>query len=181
MPALNIPPEQQPPGYPAGSEAQLSVADGRPVWIRPIVPDDAAALGAALDAADEDTLYRRFFTGRPRLGHQRLADLAGVDYRRRMALVAIDQDGAGVAVARYEGLRSDTEAEIAVVVDPAWRRVGLAASLLGMLAAHARQAGYRRLTAEFLADNKPAAHLLETAGYRGLSYEAGVGKVALEL
>jgi predicted GNAT family acetyltransferase len=56
-----------------------------------------------------------------------------VDYQRRLALVAADAaTGQGVAIAHYEWL-SDGVAEIPVVVDPAWRRVGLATALIEML------------------------------------------------
>jgi hypothetical protein len=41
--------------------------DGREVFIRPIVPEDATELGNAISTAAPDTLHRRFIGGSPRV------------------------------------------------------------------------------------------------------------------
>ncbi len=173
-------PAYLPAEYPTHLERTLALAGGREVLVRPIVPTDAADLAAAILAADEETLYFRFFTPRPRLGPRELRYLTEVDYRRRLALVAFSNDGEGVAVGRYEGLGED-EAEVAVVVAPAWRRSGLAAALIEILAGEARQHGMSRLVAHYLVENRPAAAMLAAAGFGSPAAVDGVETVTRDL
>jgi RimJ/RimL family protein N-acetyltransferase len=157
-------PAEVPPHYPHEFERQLRLQDGRAVWIRPIVPGDAAELGASIRAADPDTLRRRFLGGPPRMTPALLEHLTTVDYVRRFALVAVDPStGRGVAVGRYEPL-SEGVAEIAVVVDPAWRQVGLATMLVELLAEAALARGIHEFSVFYLAENRPVAALLAHAG-----------------
>lgn len=171
----------RPPGYPPHLERAVTLRDGRRVHVRPIVPADAPELAAAVAAADDETLYLRFFTPRPHLGARQLRHLTEIDYRSRLALVALGGAGRGVAVARYESGPGADSAEVAVVVDAAWRRAGLAAVLLSMLEDAAREAGIARLTALYLADNRPAAAMLEAAGYGAPTVDEGVTTVTRHL
>ncbi len=170
-----------PPGYPAHLERTVALRDGRTVFVRPIVPSDAELLAAAADDADDETLYLRFFTSRPRLGPRQLRHLTEVDYRWRLALIAFDPDGRGVAVARYEGKPGDAAAEVAVVVEPGWRRTGLAAAMLRMLEEAAAQAGVTRLFALHLSDNAAAGALLAAVGYGSPTVSDGITTVTRAL
>jgi RimJ/RimL family protein N-acetyltransferase len=169
--------DERPPGYPADLERMLTLPDGRTVFIRPLLPADAAQMAQEISTLDEDTLYRRFMTPRPQLDADRIRYLASVDYRWRMALGVVDEDGRGVAVARYEGAPGSDSAEVAVAVRPEWRRQGLALALFDMLADAARAHGLRRLTAVYLAENRPAARLMAKAGYGPPRIHHGVGEV----
>jgi RimJ/RimL family protein N-acetyltransferase len=161
-------PVEVPPRYPREFERRLTLQDGRTVLIRPIVPADAAQLAEAIRAADPDTLRRRFLGGPPRVTPALLEHLTTIDYVRRFALVALDPaTGRGVAVGRYEPL-SEGVAEIAVVVDPAWRRVGLATMLVELLAEAALARGIHEFSVFYLAENRPVAALL--------AHAAGAGK-----
>jgi GNAT superfamily N-acetyltransferase len=160
-------PKAVPPGYPREYERRLHLADGRAVLVRPIVPADAAALGEAIRSADSDTLRRRFLGGPPHVTPALLTRLTTVDYRRRFALTAADEaTGRGVAIARYESM-AEGVAEVAVVVDPAWRRVGLATALIEMLAQAALERGISAFSATYLAENRPVDALLGLAGRAG--------------
>lgn len=144
----------------------VELADGRVVHVAPLTPADATELGEAIRHADAETLYRRFLGAPPRVTPQLLRHLTELDYRTRFALVARDGDGKGVAVARYEPAGRPGVAEVAVVVDPAWRRVGLATALLRMLGEAALARGIHEFTATYLASNRPVAELLDEAGGR---------------
>ncbi|OXM45423.1 GNAT family N-acetyltransferase [Amycolatopsis alba] len=145
---------------------RVELRDGRAVSVGRLRPDDAAALGKAITEADRETLYRRFCGAPPRVTPRLLAYLTELDFERRYALVARDGTGEGVAIARYEATREEGVAEIAVVVLPGWRRVGLASALVRMLGEAALRHGFDRFTATYLADNRPVAELLEEAGAR---------------
>lgn len=156
--------EQQPPGYPREYERELRLADGRRIFVRPIVPSDSADLALAFRTADPDTLYRRFLGSPPRVTPALLAHLCTVDYRERFALVAGDpRTGEGIAIIRYER-SGDGVAEIAVAVDPAWRRAGLATALVEILAEAALDRGIRTFSALYLAENRPVTALLDLVG-----------------
>jgi GNAT superfamily N-acetyltransferase len=166
--------------YPRYLEQTVVLRDGREIAIRPVVPADARHLKEAIDSADAETLYYRFFTARPNLGPRRLAYLTEVDYVWRLALVAVGPDGP-VAIARYEGSPGSTEAEFAAVVDPKWRRLGISKILGDILAEAAAKHGIRTFVALYLHDNVAAAGMLKGLGYGPGELEAGVMTARLEL
>lgn len=156
-----------PPGYPQEYQQELVLRDGRRVLIRPILPGDAPELADAIKTADADTLHSRFMGGAPRVTSALLAHLTEVDYVHRFALVAIDTaTRRGVAIARYEPA-GEGVVEVAVVVRPEWRRVGLATALVLMLAQAAAEHGFHTFSAAYLAENRPVAALVEDAGELG--------------
>lgn len=175
-------PVDVPPDYPVAYERELRLRDGRRVAVRPIVPSDAPDLAAAIRSADADTLRRRFLGGSPRITPDLLTRLTKVDYARRFALVAADAPrGQGVAVARYEHL-DDGVAEVAVAVDPAWRRVGLATAMVEILAQAALERNIHTFSASYLADNRPVAALLSLADLtRPRATEYGLAESEVEL
>jgi GNAT superfamily N-acetyltransferase len=152
----------RPRNYPEEFERSLTLADGRVVRVRPIVPRDASDLAAAISSADSETLHRRFLGGAPPTSPDSLARLVTVDYSSRFALTAWSGSH-GVAIARYEQLETGPDqvvtAEVAVAVDPAWRRIGLATALVQLLAERAAACGIRRLTATYFANNEPIVQL----------------------
>jgi RimJ/RimL family protein N-acetyltransferase len=157
-------PPNLPPGYPLDFQRLVRLHDGRRVFIRPILPGDAAALAEAISTADPDTIHRRFLGGRPHATPELMAHLTEVDYVRRFALVAIDpRRRQGVAVARYESAGNDV-AEVAVAVAPGWRDAGLATELVQLLARAAAQRGIHAFTGTYLAENRPVAALIADAG-----------------
>ncbi|MEV4709420.1 GNAT family N-acetyltransferase [Actinoplanes sp. NPDC049316] len=164
MKPLDQHPTGVPPGYPREYERDLRLSDGRWAFVRPIVPEDSAHLAQAIRTADPETLYRRFLGSPPRITPALLTHLCTVDYQKRFALVAGDpRTGDGIAITRYEH-STDGVAEIAVAVDPAWRRVGLATALVEMLAEAALDRGIRIFSALYLAENRPVTALLELVG-----------------
>jgi RimJ/RimL family protein N-acetyltransferase len=172
----------RPPGYPPEYQRQVRLRDGRRVVIRPILPGDAPGLAEAIKTADPGTLRRRFLGRPPRVTPALLAHLATVDYVRRFALVAIDPGTQkGVAIARFKQTGNGV-AEIAVAVSPAWRRAGLATTLIQLLASAAADRGIHTFSARYLASNRPIAALVENAGWaREHTAEHGIAKASLAL
>ena len=151
------------PGYPTDLERPVVLADGREVLIRPIRPEDADELRRAIATADHDTLHARFL-GAPPHDEASIKRLVEVDYDSRLALVAFAPDGTGVGIARYEGAVGSDTAEVAVAVDPGWRKLGLGALLLRELGHAALARGIHRFTALVLAENVPALGVLRASG-----------------
>lgn len=168
---------QVPEGYPNHLAGHVALDDGSRVLIRPILPGDTAELKRALAGADPETLLHRFFTAAPHLGEKEIHYLAEVDYERRLALVALDDEGHGVGIARHEGLSDPKTAEVAVVVDPQWRRRGLAGHLLSRLEGPARRHGIERFVAVYLPENRAVAGLFHQLGYSEPRLEDGLTRV----
>lgn len=136
--------------------------DVRTVTQRPIRPDDAERLARLFARLSPTSRYRRFFSPVHDPPRKMLHHLSIVDHDRREAIVAVHGDEI-VGVASYEGDRGDpTAAEVAVLVDDAWQRLGVARFLLDRLAREARRHGIERFTASVLADNVPALALART-------------------
>ena len=126
--------------------ARVVLADGRRVTIRPLEIDDEAALRAAIQHADPDTIYWRFMGAAPPF--RILADaIQEMDYVTTLALVAVDPRGRIVAVAEYHGSPGSAVAELALVVAPGWRRVGLGTKLVVQLGEAALERGVTGFTA----------------------------------
>ena len=175
-------PRETPPNYPRAYEQSVRLRDGRSVFIRPILPTDAADLADAIRTADADTLHSRFLTGPPTITPGWLRHLTEVDYIRRFALVAADaRTRCGVAIARFEPL-ADGSAEIAVVVTPGWRRIGLATELIQLLAKAAIERGVHTFSVYYLAENRPVAHLIKETGHAGRQLiEQGIAEAVVAL
>jgi GNAT superfamily N-acetyltransferase len=178
---LNRHPDEVPAGYPRDYERDVRLRDGRTATIRPIIPADAPALAEAFRMADVETLRRRFLGAPPALTPARLAHLTTVDYRTRFAIVAASDAGQGIGVARYE-TTAPGSAEAAVVVDPGWRRVGLATALIEILTDAALGRGIDTFTATYLAENRPVTALVNLAGDAGTRLiRQGIADVAIRL
>ncbi|HZJ48330.1 MAG TPA: GNAT family N-acetyltransferase [Acidimicrobiia bacterium] len=167
-----------PDGYPHELQGDFVLSDGRRVWIRPILPTDATDLAQAIADADSETLLHRFFTGAPNLSEKQIHYLSEVDYKRRLALVAADEEGRGVAVGRYESHSEGGAAEVAIAVAPEWRSGGLATEILRRLEEPARVNGFTTLDAVYMPENRPVARVFEHLGYSDQRIEDGVARVS---
>jgi RimJ/RimL family protein N-acetyltransferase len=138
----------------------IVLADGVPVDVRPIRPGDAAELMAMHARLSEASVYRRYFRVLPELSDDVAARLTTLEELWRFALVAIDDRGSVVAVARYEGARGERSAELALVVDDAVQRGGLGSGMLVRLCDVAHLRGLRLLRADVLSSNTGMLRLL---------------------
>lgn len=153
----------RPVGYPVQCEAEVQLTDGRRARLRPVVPEDESDLAVAISRADPDTLRRRFLGGAPPRSPALLRRLVTVDYVLRYALVAFDDRGTGIGIARYEGEQTWPTVDVALAVDPAWRGVGLGRELARRVVQRAAEQGAERLTADFYDDNVQVLGLLAEA------------------
>jgi GNAT superfamily N-acetyltransferase len=122
------------------------------VHIRRLEPRDAGLLDAVLDGMSSQSRYTRFHGPKPRLTSAERAYLAGTDGCDHVALVALDDAGAPLGIARSVRLRADgAAAEVAAEVIDVWQHRGLGSTLLAGLAGQAAAAGIARFTATVLA------------------------------
>ena len=149
---------------PAHWEADVVVADGGTVHLRPIRPSDGDALVAFHGALSARTRYLRYFSAYPRIPERDLVRFTHVDHDSRVAFVALLGDKI-IAVGRYERAPDTDEAEVAFVVADAHQGRGIGSVLLEHLAAAGRERGVKRFNAVVLAENSAMVRVFRDAGY----------------
>ncbi|WP_425560447.1 GNAT family N-acetyltransferase, partial [Luedemannella flava] len=146
-------------------EADVLLADGATVHIRPIRADDADAVVALHSRFSERTRYLRYFSPYPRIPAADLRRFVNVDHRDREALV-VASGGQLIAIGRYERLgKGSPDAEVAFVVEDAHQGRGIGSVLLEHLAAAAPEAGITRFVAEVLPSNGAMVRVFSDAGF----------------
>jgi RimJ/RimL family protein N-acetyltransferase len=144
-----------------------SLADGTPVLVRPIRPEDKALLAAGFDRLSDESRYRRFMAPVTELSEEQLTKLTEIDYVNHFAWIALraDRPEEGMGVARYVRVEEEpTVAEAAVTVLDDYQGRGLGTLLLALLAVAARAAGIERFRAYVLEENAPMIAMLEGMG-----------------
>ena len=131
----------------------VTLNDGSRVTLRPIRPEDEAALTAFYERLSPESAYQRFFALMARLPPNWARFLANVDYEKRMAIVAVDPDERLIAVARYEYDEKSKDAELAIVVEDRWQGKRLGTIMMTELLRYAEDHGIHRFRAYVLADN----------------------------
>ena len=154
--------------YPIEWVEDVSLADGTPMHVRPIRPEDAALERRFVEGLSEQTRYFRFFYRLQELTPAMLARFTQVDYDRELALVAIiDAESAPtfVGVARYIANPDGESAEFAVVVADAWQAHGVGRVLMRRLIAAAKRRGLARLEGAVLRSNPKMIRFTEGLGF----------------
>lgn len=132
---------------------------GRTVTARPVRPDDLMAVGSMLARASATSRRLRFFSPVPAPRPSLVRPMVEVDHATHEAVVALAGDSV-IGIAEYVATRRDpTEAEVAVVVEDAYQRHGVAAFLFRSLARQARRHGIDTFSATVLPDNRGAIAL----------------------
>lgn len=144
---------------------RFETIDGVPLSVRPIEPDDKAALSEAFRHLSEESVYKRFLSPLKRLTTSELAYLTELDHAEHEALIALTEMGEIVGVARYVRDRAgSTRAEAAIAVQDEWQGRGVGSTLLGLLADRARANGVERFTGICLAENRKMIQLFDELG-----------------
>jgi RimJ/RimL family protein N-acetyltransferase len=156
-----------------------------PLVIRPIRPDDKAALRRGLEHLSPESRHQRFLTPKPRFTSAELRYLTEVDGVDHVALVAVPVDHPDriVGVARFVRLRDDPEAaEAAVTIADELQGRGLGRELGRRLTDAARARGIRRFTATLLGENVASHRLFEAISERvSARYDGGLEELVAEL
>ncbi len=145
-------------------EADVLLADGGTMHLRPIRPDDGALLVAFHERQSAESIYYRYFSPRPVLSEADVERLTTVDHVDRVAFVGLI-GSALVGVARYDRYPTTEVAEVAFFTDEAQRGRGVATILLEYLAAAAREAGLSGFVAQVLPENRRMLSVFSRAGF----------------
>jgi acetyltransferase len=146
---------------------RASLADGTPVTIRPIRPEDDHMVQLFLDGVSSESGWNRLLSGR-RLTPMEIHHLTRIDYLREMALVAltsVEGEEREVGVARYVVDEDTTGAEFALLIGDAWQHKGVGSLLLAALTRQARSAGLARLHGITFSGNRAMLALAHKFGF----------------
>ena len=156
------------PRYPSELEADVPLRHGGSIHVRPIRPDDAARLQAFHRRLSRDSIFFRFFSHLPELSDERAAYFTRIDYRSRMALVAVcpgtDGDEEIAGVIRYDVI-APGRAEMALIVEDRYQHHGIGAALFDQLMVASRRGGIGTILADVLAENWRMLRFLRESGY----------------
>ena len=157
------------PPYPAALRHDWAAKDGRQLVIRPIRPEDAAALAESFTRLTPEDVRWRFFTQLRALPPEQVVRMTQIDYDREMALVAVEQQPGQpdrlAATARLIRNPGEDSAEFAVVTLPGWKGQGLAGHLIRRLLDWGRSQGVRIVAGQVLADNQPMLGFVRALGF----------------
>jgi len=158
-------------------ERSVTLLDGTPGIVRPIVPSDRNALAEALEELDPESRVRRFFFDKKHLSESELTRLShpdGVDHIAYGLAVKADEESEPLPIAVARCFRDDREkdlAEIAIVTADLWQSNGAGVELMRSLSAAAMKVGIRRWRAATFSDNTAMYHLLNRFGKRCASQQ----------
>jgi len=158
--------------YPEEEESHMVSVDGRPIFIRPVKPEDAPLFTALFKVLSPTTIYYRFFGALKELNPEMLARFTQVDYDREIALVALDEAGDKdsktdkmLGVARIIGDPDGKTGEFAVLVGDAWQGKGIGSSLLGKCLSIAEKQGFIEVHGIVLKENRNMLALGKKLGF----------------
>jgi len=147
--------------------------DGKSLTVRPVRPEDASLEQEFVRNMSEQSRFFRFMDSIQELPPTLLARFTQIDYDREMALLAIlNEDGKErqVGAVRYTQTPDGESVEFALAVADDWQKCGLGRRLMGALIDCARQAGFRSMLGDVLADNAKMLGLMESLGFTSLPH-----------
>lgn len=169
------------PRYPSELEERVTLADGTPVLVRPVRPEDEPAFRAGFAKLTPRDVRMRFFAYMKALPHAVAARLTRIDYDREMAFVAfgLGPEGAGagsgagageetgevLGVVRLAADPDSRRGEYAVIVRSDMQRRGLGHVLMDRIIAHARRRGVGEIFGHVLEENAAMLAMCREYGF----------------
>jgi RimJ/RimL family protein N-acetyltransferase len=150
--------------YPTELDAHVTLTDQRRVRIRALHSREERPIRVLHARLSTRTRYLRFLSPIPTLPDALVRRLACVDYRRRLAVVAEDEGAGGVVALASFNAVDETTAEVAVVVQDDWQRLGIGTALVSTLLDAAEKRGFNRFVATIATDNSIIRRLLDRFG-----------------
>jgi acetyltransferase len=140
--------------YPAALAHTIETQDGEEFSLRPIRPDDEAAIIEMTRLSTAEDMRLRFHGPMRELNHALASRLTQIDYDREMALIA--EDPALKAIVGVSRIAIDPDfqtAEFAVMVRSDLKGCGLGYQLMQAILAYARSRGVETVYGDILREN----------------------------
>jgi acetyltransferase len=149
-------------------DRRRTLADGRRVTIRPVLPGDEAALRSFFRRLSCETRRLRFLKFVGALNDEMVHVFAHVDYHRHMAFVCeatIDGRQELVGEARYAANPDGRSCEFSIVIADDWHHTGVAGLLMSALMRYARASGLETMEGMVLRDNRTMVRFVRALGF----------------
>lgn len=147
---------------------RLTLDDGTPVLLRPILPEDAPLIAQGLERLSTESRISRFFSPVSHFSDSQLDYLTHVDQHDHVAWGALDlssDEVLGLGIGRFARLPSEPHvAEVALAVVDTAQHHGLGSLLLGVLYCLARSHGVTTFRAVVMAHNQGLIERLRAIG-----------------
>ena len=157
------------PRYPVHLIDIVSVANGRRVTIRPMLPQDCELQREFFRSLSAKARYCRFMTALNELPEALAQRFGKIDYRSHLALLAevfVDRREIMVGEARYVVDEYDPAiCEFALAIADEWQACGIGRALLQRLEHQAAVSGIKRMVGDALFANKAMLGLAAHGGY----------------
>ncbi len=171
--------------YPRELEEDVELADGRKLFVRPVLPEDEPGLQRTFEALTPEEVRYRFFVPRMKFSHVATARFTQIDYDREMVFVLTEHGIPGETpihgIVQISADPDNEVAEFAILVSRELRGLGLGVHLTRRIVDYARARGTRRVIADTLADNAAMLKLARILGFERKSVGGEPGVVRLEL
>ena len=163
---------------------QVSLRDGTPGWVWPLLPTDRETLVREFETLSPESRRRRFLQPVLHLSDAMLTHLVdevdGVDHVALVLMAEVGDDLVPAGVARCVRYPEHPDAaDIAVTVKDDWQGRGVATALLDVLMRH-RPAGVTHLLTEVMADNPASLAMLRRLG-PVRTYDTAMGILDVEV
>jgi acetyltransferase len=174
--------------YPTQYVEPWTMANGTPITLRPIRPEDEPMMVEFYKTISEQSVYLRYFhlvKLNRLITHERLTRICFIDYDREMVLVADYQNPEThtrqiLAAGRLSKLHGLNGAEFTMLVSDSYQCLGCGTKILNKLVAIGRDEKLEKITAEILTENGAMQRVAQKVGF-SLKREEDVVRAELEL
>jgi RimJ/RimL family protein N-acetyltransferase len=154
--------------YPEHLEIYRTTKDGMTIFLRPVKISDEPLLKDFFYDLSDKSIYRRFFTLRKDMPHERLQSYVVIDYTKEIVILASmtrDEKEIVTGMGQYIIDENSLTAEAAFLVKDEYQNRGIGTEILQYLTYLAKRRGLTGFTAEVLIENKPMIHVFEKTGF----------------
>jgi acetyltransferase len=152
--------------YPKEWERDLTLDDGRRVFVRPVRPEDEELVAEFFRHVTPEDLRLRFFAAIRDFSHPFIARLVQIDYARAIAFIAVDaDDGAMLGAVRLLADANRETGEYGILVRSDLKGLGLGWGLMQLMIEWARAEGLRRIEGQVLRENTTMLNVCRRLGF----------------
>ncbi|MCW4051604.1 MAG: bifunctional acetate--CoA ligase family protein/GNAT family N-acetyltransferase [Candidatus Bathyarchaeota archaeon] len=155
--------------YPKKYEREWKLKDGRPVFLRPIKPEDEPLESELWKTFSEETQRFRFFSPMRTWSHATLVKYTNIDYDREIAIIAeLTEHGEKKMIGVVRMIMEPPDfktAEVAIVVGDPWQGLGLGSRMMDYIIEIAKDRKLETVYGLVLRDNNRAIELFKEKGF----------------
>ena len=173
--------------YPEQYKKAVVLADGTPIFLRPIKPTDDALMVELFNSLSRETIHLRFFSTLKYMPKEQLEKFTHIDYDKQMAIVALVKENGRermVAVGRYTLLEEERDAaEFAIVVQDSHQGRGIGTEVLHHLAHVAKLQDVRVIVGYIMNENTRMFAVLRRSGLKmsKKNWDRGITRVDIPI